>query len=92
MKLTSIEARELLEKENPNQKDDRWIGHSICVGNCAGRIAKALKDKGIEVDIDKVITLGYIHDIGKYNGQSNDHVMRGYEYLKDGKDILLKDK
>ena len=83
MKLTSIEARELLEKERPKQKDDRWIGHSICVGDSAGRIAKALQDKGIDVDVDKAITLGYLHDIGKYNGESAGHVMRGYEYLKE---------
>ena len=83
MKLTSNEARELLEKERSNQKDDRWIGHSICVGDSAGIIAKALQDKGIEVDVDKAITLGYIHDIGKYNGESAGHVMRGYEYLKE---------
>ena len=83
MKLTSNEARELLEKERSKQKDDRWIGHSICVGDSAGRIAKALQEKGIEVDVDKAITLGYIHDIGKYNGESAGHVMRGYEYLKE---------
>ena len=83
MKLKSEEARELLEKERLNQKDDRWIGHSICVGDSAGKIAKALQEKGINVDIDKVITLGYIHDIGKYNGDSAGHVMRGYEYLKE---------
>ena len=82
MKLNSKEARELLEKERPNQKDDRWIGHSIRVGDSAGRIAKALQDKGIDVDVDKAITLGYIHDIGKYNGESACHVMRGYEYSK----------
>ena len=83
MKLNSKEAKELLEKERYNQKDDRWIGHSICVGDSAGRIAKALQEKGIEVDVDKAITLGYIHDIGKYNGESAGHVMRGYEYLKE---------
>ena len=83
MKLTSNEARELLEKERSNQKDDRWIGHSICVGDSAGIIAKALQDKGIDVDVDKTITLGYIHDIGKYNGESKGHVMRGYEHLKE---------
>ena len=83
MKLNSIVARELLEKERVNQKDDRWIEHCICVGNSAGRIAKALQKKGIEVDVDKAITLGYIHDIGKYNGVSHGHVMRGYEYLKE---------
>ena len=83
MKLNSKKAKELLEKERSNQKDDRWIGHSICVGDSAGRIAKALQEKGIEVDVDKAITLGYIHDIGKYNGESAGHVMRGYEYLKE---------
>ena len=83
MKLNSKEARELLEKERVNQKDDRWIGHSICVGDSAGKIAKALVEKGINVDVDKAITLGYVHDIGKYNGDSAGHVMRGYEYLKE---------
>ena len=82
MRLTSKEARELLEQERNNSKDDRWIDHCICVGNSAGKIAKALQDKGIYVDVDKAITLGYIHDIGKYNGESHGHVMRGYEYLK----------
>lgn len=83
MILTSKKARELLEIERKNVKDDRWIEHSICVGDSAGRIAKALKEKGYNVDVDKAITLGYIHDIGKYNGESRGHVMRGYEYLKN---------
>lgn len=83
MKLTSKEAKELLEIERKEGKDDRWIQHSILVGTSAGRIAKALKDKGITVDVDKTITLGYLHDIGKYNGESIGHVMRGYEYLKN---------
>ncbi len=83
MKLTSKEAKELLEKERINTKDDGWIKHSINVGDSAGRIAKALVDKGINVDIDKTITLGYLHDIGKYNGESHGHVIRGYELLKE---------
>lgn len=83
MILTSKKARELLEIERKTTKDDRWIEHSICVGDSAGRIAKALKEKGYNVDVDKAITLGYIHDIGKYNGESRGHVMRGYEYLKN---------
>ena len=83
MKLTSKEARELLEIERKKTKDDRWIEHSICVGDSAGRIAKALNENGYDVDIDKAITLGYLHDIGKYNGESQGHVMRGYEYLKN---------
>ena len=83
MKLTSKEARKLLEIERKKTKDDRWIEHSICVGDSAGRIAKALNENGYDVDIDKAITLGYLHDIGKYNGESQGHVMRGYEYLKN---------
>ena len=83
MKLTSKEAKELLEIERKEGKDDRWIQHSILVCTSAGRIAKALKNKGITVDVDKTITLGYLHDIGKYNGESIGHVMRGYEYLKN---------
>ena len=83
MILTSKEARELLEIERKNTMDDRWIDHCICVGDSAGRLAKALKEKGYTVDVDKAITLGYIHDIGKYNGESRGHVMRGYEYLKN---------
>ena len=83
MKLTSKEARELLEQERKNVTDDRWIEHCLCVGDSAGKIAKALVQKNIDVDIDKTITLGYLHDIGKYNGESQGHVMRGYNYLKD---------
>ena len=83
MKLTSKEARELLEIERKNVKDDRWIEHSICVGDSAGILAKALEEKGYNIDVDKAITLGYVHDIGKYTGESHGHVMRGYEYLKN---------
>ena len=83
MKLTSKEARELLEIERKNTMDDRWIEHCICVGDSAGILAKALNEKGYNIDVDKAITLGYIHDIGKYNGESRGHVMRGYEYLKN---------
>lgn len=83
MKLTSKEARNILEQERTKVKEDIWIEHCICVGDTAGIIAKALVEKGINVDVDKTIALGYIHDIGKYNGESHGHVMRGYEYLKD---------
>jgi len=83
MKLTSKEAKELLEKERCNAVDDSWIKHSLTVGNSAGKIAQALSLKGINVDIDKTITLGYLHDIGKYSGISHGHVMKGYKYLKE---------
>ena len=83
MKLTSKEARELLELERQKAKDDRWIEHCLCVGDSAGKIAKALNEKGYNVDVDKAIALGYVHDIGKYNGKDHGHAMSGYEYLKE---------
>lgn len=63
MKLTSEKALELLEEAKGKAKDDYWIEHSICVGNTAEKIAKALN-----LDDEKAKTLGYIHDIGKRNG------------------------
>ena len=83
MKLNSSRARNLLEIERQKVRDDRWIEHCLCVGDSAGKIAKALNDKEYNVDMDKAITLGYLHDIGKYNGESHGHVMRGYNYLKN---------
>lgn len=83
MKLTSKEAKRLLEQQKINAMDSRWIQHCISVGNAGGKIANALLHKGINIDVDKTITLGYLHDIGKYNGESHGHVMRGYEFLKD---------
>lgn len=82
MKINNKEARNILENERKHTKEDSWIDHSICVGDSGGKIAKALNEKGYNVDIEKTITLGYLHDIGKYNGESHGHVMRGYEYLK----------
>ena len=83
MKMTSKEARELLESHRGKTESDMWIGHCLCVGDSGGKIAKALNERGYNVDIDKTITLGYLHDIGKYNGESQGHVMRGYSYLKE---------
>ena len=83
MKLTSREAKEMLEETRQKTEDDRWIEHCICVGETAGKIAKALNEKGFNLDVDKTITLGYIHDIGKSTGEFSSHVINGYNYLKE---------
>lgn len=83
MKLTSNEARTILENFRGKTQSDRWIDHCICVGDTAGKIAEALNGKGYKVDVDKTITLGYVHDIGKYNGKSHGHVINGYNYMKE---------
>ena len=85
MKLTSKDAIKLLDVDKRNKENDRWINHSICVGNTAGKIAKALKEQEIAVNIDKVITFGYVHDIGKRfheTGVEFPHAINGYKYLK----------
>ena len=78
MKLTLEKAREMLEEARKKSTDDRWINHSICVGNTAGKIAEKLN-----LDVKYAKTLGYIHDIGRGIGDSKDHVMNGYYYLKE---------
>lgn len=82
MKLTSNEAKTILENFRGKTQSDRWIDHCICVGDTAGIIAQALIAKGYDVDFDKTIVLGYVHDIGKNTGKSHGHVMNGYNYMK----------
>ena len=57
MKLTSKEAREILENARGKTESDGWIDHSICVGETAGKLAGALNEKGYNLDVDKAITL-----------------------------------
>lgn len=82
MKLNSSDAKRLLESARGKTENDGWIDHSICVGKSAGKIAKALNEKGYNLDIDKAITLGFIHDVGKMVGLFSGHVINGYEYMK----------
>ena len=81
MKLTSKEALKMLEEERCKTSNERWIKHSICVGNVAGKIAKALN-----LDEDYAKTLGYIHDIGRRYDYIESgvfsHIMKGYDYIK----------
>ena len=43
MKLTSVEAKEIVESYRGKTLNDKWINHSLCVGDTAGKIAKASK-------------------------------------------------
>ena len=62
MRLTLDKAKELLEHAKKTVENDGFIRHSICVGDTAAVIAKAL---GLE-DPDYARALGYVHDIGKH--------------------------
>lgn len=83
MKLTSSQVLDMIKEYEKTVEDKHWIGHSIFVSKCATTIAEALKEKGYDVDVELVKTLGYIHDIGKYTGEAKGHVLRGYEVLKE---------
>lgn len=68
---------------------DTWIGHTILVGECAGKIAAAIrehqlanKDRSELLDPDHATALGYLHDVGKGLGPFFDHPLTGYTYLK----------
>jgi len=78
MRLTSEKALEMLESAKGKNIHDGWIYHSICVGDTASKIALSLG-----LDGEKAKTLGYIHDIGKMIGDFSNHVMNGYNYLKE---------
>ena len=82
MELNCKKALILLNNCKGMAKNDDWILHSICVGDTAGIIAKALN-----LDEDYAKALGYIHDIGKRFGCNSyegviPHAINGYNYLK----------
>ena len=81
MKLTANQALQLIENFRGKNENDRWIDHCVSVGNTAGKIAGALQDKSYNIDVDKTIALGYVHDIGKYTDKTHKHDIKGYEYL-----------
>ena len=49
MKLTSNEALKMIEDFRKELGNPYWVDHSVCVGNTAGVIAKALEEKGYKV-------------------------------------------
>ena len=77
MILSSEEALKLLE-EAERLNPGRWVEHSKKVGEASRRIAEKLN-----LDTEKAKTLGYIHDIGKRNGQGTHHVIGGYKFLRE---------
>lgn len=77
MILNADEAKKLLDKAKGYQDTDLWIKHCYLVGEVASTIAKNLN-----LDSEKAMTLGYIHDIGKAVGPMNEHITNGYKYLK----------
>ena len=58
-----------------DKPENKWIMHSLYVGQAAGRIAKQLG-----LDFDYATTIGYLHDIGRIIDHTN-HTVEGYKYL-----------
>lgn len=81
MTPSSSEALALLQKLSPDPEFTS-LRHCLCVGDAAATIAETLKARGYPLDVDKVRTLGYLHDVGRFVGPGNDHIINGYTFLK----------
>ncbi len=58
-----------------DKDENKWIMHSLYVGQASGKIAKRLG-----LDVDYATTIGYMHDIGRIINHNN-HPIEGYKYL-----------
>lgn len=80
--ITAEEAIQLLMTDvsisDLDKDENKWIMHSLYVGEAAGKIARQLGMSKENVDYAKAV--GYLHDIGRKKEHSN-HVIEGYEYL-----------
>jgi len=84
--MKSREALGLL-LENINSMEDlikpenKWILHCYYVGKASQRIAHAINEnQKMNIDEDKALTVGYMHDIGRKINHPN-HTIEGYNYL-----------
>lgn len=84
MKLDSTEIQHFLETAKQNPVNFGWAAHSRAVGDAAYAIANALKQNGVKIDPEKARILGYIHDIGKLDGNFDflKHEVDGYLFLQ----------
>lgn len=75
----------ILENFRGTTQSDKWIDYCICVGDTAGRIAQALKEKGYDVDIERLIDIMIRR--GAYSNTQY-HIKETYK-LKEYFDSLL---
>jgi len=80
--MTEQEALAILLQDIKNEDDlekpeNKWILHSLYVGNAARRIANELGLNGKYAQ-----NIGYLHDIGRRINHFN-HPIEGYYYLKE---------
>lgn len=62
-----------------------WVEHSFYVGDAAYRISTALCRSDYQIDPEKSLVLGYLHDIGKiepFVGRMGIHLLNGYRFLR----------
>ena len=65
-------VRDINDLDKPENK---WIMHSLYVGQAAGKIANRLN-----LNEDYARAIGYLHDIGRIINHAN-HTIEGYKYL-----------
>jgi len=72
-------ARELLF--SLGSREDRWVLHSLRVGEVAAAIARALEPAGRAADADLLYGAGVLHDAGRALDHGN-HGLRGHGLLE----------
>ena len=94
MNPTKSEIITLLKTSQRAIDNPGWLAHSLAVGDTAGKIAAALNREYAEssgplfpevfpLDVEKIIKMGYLHDVGKIMDPAWKHPVNGYHYLKD---------
>ncbi|MFW9820424.1 MAG: HD domain-containing protein [Candidatus Thorarchaeota archaeon] len=80
MKIPDIRSVKDWLKEGYNRNPGTWVKHSKLVANAAQIIAKKIDN----LNDNKAYIMGLIHDIGRFNGISQErHTIDGYLFLKD---------
>jgi len=78
---TREECINLLKEYNVPEDTQK---HCKAVNKVAVFLAKKLKEKGVDIDVDLVSAGSLLHDIGKSEGEpAKGHAERGYELLKE---------
>lgn len=85
MEPTSDSVKQFLKKaKQVNPINTGWVVHSLAVGDAAASIAQELHARNYKIDPEQVRLMGYVHDIGKLDGNFNflGHLLGGYAHLK----------
>ncbi|MBW2974042.1 HD domain-containing protein [Candidatus Woesearchaeota archaeon] len=84
IKMNIPTREECLELLKENKVPEEIQNHCKTVNKIAVFLAKKLKEKGVDINVELVDAASLLHDVGKREGEpAKGHSERGYELLKD---------